>query len=150
MTDFALRPATKDDLALTYEITRDAMRPYVEATWGEWNEEDQLLKHQANFEPSTTRLVLIGGKEAGLLSTEHEPQFLWLVNLYLLATFRNQRLGSALLGIVVSEAEEVQKPVRLRVLRANMSAKRFYLRHGFAVVGEEPERYFMVRSRGEA
>jgi len=150
MTDFALRPATKDDLELTYEITRDAMRPYVEATWGEWNEEDQLLKHRANFEPSTTRLVLVGEKEVGLLSTEHEPQFLWLVKLYLLAAFRNQGLGSALLGIVVSEAEEVQKPVRLRVLRANMSAKRFYLRHGFAVVGEEPERYFMVRSRGEA
>jgi GNAT superfamily N-acetyltransferase len=150
MTDFALRPATKDDLELTYEITRDAMRPYVEATWGEWNEGDQLLKHQANFEPSTTRLVLVGGKESGLLSTEHEPQFLWLMKLYLLATFRNQGLGSALLGIVVSEAEEVQKPVRLRVLRANMSAKRFYLRHGFALVGEEPERYVMVRSRSEA
>ena len=150
MTDLALRPATKDDFELTYQITRDAMRPYVEATWGEWKEEDQLRQHQANFEPSTTRLVLVGGKEVGLLFTEHEPQFLWLVKLYLLATFRNQGLGSALLGIVISEAEEVQKPVRLRVLRANMSAKRFYLRHGFAVVGEEPERYFMVRSRGKA
>jgi ribosomal protein S18 acetylase RimI-like enzyme len=149
MTDFALRPATKGDLELTYEITRDAMRPYVVATWGEWNEEDQLLKHRANFEPSTIRLVLVGGKEAGLLSTEHEPQFLWLVKLYLLATFRNQGLGSALLGTVLSEAEELKKPVRLRVLRSNVSAIRFYLRHGFAFVGEEPDRYFMVRSRVE-
>jgi GNAT superfamily N-acetyltransferase len=150
MTDFAFRPATRDDLELTYEITRDAMRPYVEATWGEWNEEDQLQKHRASFEPSTIRLVLVGGREAGLLSTEQEPQHLWLVKLYLLATFRNQGLGSALLGKVIAEAEELQKPLRLRVLRANISAKRFYLRHGFAVVGEEPERYFMVRSRGEA
>jgi ribosomal protein S18 acetylase RimI-like enzyme len=150
MTDFALRPAAKDDLELTYEITRDAMRPYVEATWGEWNEEDQVQQHRASFEPSSTRLVVVGGQEAGLLTTEQEPQFLWLVKLYLLTTFRNQGLGSALLGKVVAEAEELQKPVRLRVLRANTSAKRFYLRHGFAVVGEERERYFMVRLRGEA
>jgi ribosomal protein S18 acetylase RimI-like enzyme len=32
----------------------------------------------------------------------------------------------------------------------NTGAQRFYLRHGFKVVGEEPERLFMVRPLGEA
>ena len=36
------RPATLEDLAFTYAITEDAMRGYVEETWGGWDEEEQL------------------------------------------------------------------------------------------------------------
>jgi ribosomal protein S18 acetylase RimI-like enzyme len=150
MTAFALRPALEHDLVLAYEITKDAMRAYVEETWSEWNENEQLQKHQANFDPATHRIVLFKGAEAGLLVTEEEPEFLWLVKLYLFRAFRNQGLGSALLAQVVTEANAIEKSVRLRVLRANTAAQRFYTRHGFKVVGEEPERLFMVRTRGDA
>ena len=37
-----MRPASQDDLALTYAITEDAMRDYIEETWGNWDEEEQL------------------------------------------------------------------------------------------------------------
>ena len=34
-------PATSDDLAITYALTEDAMRSYVEQTWGTyWEAED--------------------------------------------------------------------------------------------------------------
>ncbi|MFN7881843.1 MAG: GNAT family N-acetyltransferase [bacterium] len=150
MTGFSLRQAGKDDLALTYSITEDAMRPYVEATWGKWDEEDQLEKHRANYTPETCRIVVQDGRPVGLLAVEQEPEFLWLVKLYLLSAARNRGLGSSLLAQVVHEATAVAKPIRLRVLRANTAAQRFYLRHGFKVVGEEPERLFMVRPLGEA
>ena len=51
-----MRPATPEDLALAYTITEDAMRGYVEETWGNWDEEEQLQKHRANFTPEAYRI----------------------------------------------------------------------------------------------
>ena len=150
MTGFSLRQATKDDLTLTYSITEDAMRPYVEATWGKWDRDDQIEKHRASYTPETCRIVVQDGRPVGLLAVEQEPEYLWLVKLYLLSAARNRGLGSSLLAQAVLEANAAAKPVRLRVLRVNTAAQRFYVRHGFKVVGEEPERLFMVRPFGEA
>jgi len=135
---------------VTYEITREAMRQYVEATWGEWDEDDQRAKHRRNFEPTTHRLVIVGSVVAGLVAVELEPEHLWLVKLYLKAAYRGQGIGTAVLLQVLQESEELGKPTRLRVLQVNTRAKALYLRHGFQVVGEEPERFFMVRPLGGA
>lgn len=121
------------------------MASYVEATWGKWDEEEQRAKHRQNYEPATHRLVLVGADVAGLVAVEREPECLWLVKLYLRAAYRGQGLGSALLLQVLRESESLGKATRLRVLKVNTRAKALYLRHGFQVVGEEPERYFMVR-----
>jgi GNAT superfamily N-acetyltransferase len=146
LAPYALRPADAGDLDLTYEITRDAMREYVIQTWGEWNEHEQREKHFQNYTPATHRIVQCGQSEVGLLAVEEEPSYLWLVKLYLRQQVRGAGLGTALLQQVFREAAEVNKPVRLRVLKANHGAQRLYLRHGFKVVGEEPERVFMVRA----
>ena len=145
MSTYSLRPANSDDLDLTYEITRDAMREYVIQTWGAWNEDEQHEKHQQNYNPSTCRIVLRGGEEIGLVAVEDEPDHLWLVKLYLRKSFRRLGIGTSLLQQVIHEADLLHKPVRLRVLRVNKDAQRLYLRHGFAVVGEESDRLFMVR-----
>ena len=121
------------------------MREYVTQTWGVWEEVEQREKHRQNFTPSTHRIVLVGDSEAGLLAVEEESTHLWLVKLYLFRQFRGFGLGSKLLQQVIQEADTLRKPVGLRVLRVNESAKRLYVRHGFKVVGEEPERLFMVR-----
>ena len=150
MPPHSLRPATTGDLELCYEITKDAMRDHVVQTWGDWNEDEQRAKHRQNYTPATHRIVLCGEAPAGLLAVEDEPQHVWLVKLYLLQPFRGQGLGTRLLRQVIQEADDLRKPVRLRVLRVNHGAWRLYERHGFSVVGEEPERLFMVRDAGGA
>jgi hypothetical protein len=42
---FALRPMTTADAERAYAITREAMREYVEQTWGPWIEADQRERH---------------------------------------------------------------------------------------------------------
>lgn len=163
-----LRPATPADLDLTFAITEDAMRGYVEATWGRWDAAEQRAKHEANFTPQTHRIIEVsaglhgdaaqaeappdgdaGGADrvpAGFVAVEDLPEHLWLVKLYLLAPFRGQGLGSAVLRGVMANAAALGKPVYLRVLRVNTGAQALYRRHGFAVVGEAPERLFMQRA----
>jgi hypothetical protein len=56
MPQFELRACSADDLAVTYGITRNAMRAYVQQTWGSWDEAEQSLKHRQNYTPETYQL----------------------------------------------------------------------------------------------
>jgi ribosomal protein S18 acetylase RimI-like enzyme len=163
---FDLRPATAADLDLTFAITEDAMRGYVEATWGRWDAAEQRATHEANFTPATHRIIEVstgsladavlaravaddraradaGWVPAGFVAVEDLPEHLWLVKLDLLAPFRGRGLGSAVLRRVMADAAALGKPLYLRVLRVNTGAQALYRRHGFEVVGETPERLFM-------
>lgn len=140
-----LRQATPDDAALVYAITRDAMRGYVEQAWGCWNDDEQRRRHRESYTPGTHRLVEVRGAVAGLVATENLPDHLLLARLYLLTAYRGQGIGSALIARVVREAQELGKPVRLRVLRVNTRARALYARHGFSVVEETRDRFCMER-----
>jgi ribosomal protein S18 acetylase RimI-like enzyme len=122
------------------------MRDYVIQTWGNWDELQEWHKHRHNYTPSTHRIVLCGKQEAGIVSAEVEPAHLWLVKLYLRPQFQGLGIGTKVLQQVIHEAAELNRPIRLRVLRVNQGALRLYHRHGFTVVGEEAERLLMVRS----
>ena len=151
-----LRPVTPQDLALTYAITRDAMRGYVEQTWGAWDEGDQRRKHRDSFTPQTHRIIEMESvpgpsQAAGLVAAEpwpDDPRCVWLVKLYLRAGFRGRGFGSQVLGDLVQQAAAARRPLRLRVLRVNTRAQALYLRHGFSVFEETAERLFMERKPG--
>jgi GNAT superfamily N-acetyltransferase len=143
-----VRAATADDQALCCAITEDAMRGYVEQTWGRWDPEEQRRKHADDFTPATHRIVLVDEEAAGLVALEDLPDHLWLVKLYLRAPYRGRGIGSQLLRDVLGAARALGKPVRLRVLRVNTGARRLYERHGFRVVDESVERFFMQSGDG--
>ena len=144
MPHLRMRPATQDDLALTYAIAEDAMRGYVEETWGNWDEEEQLQKHRTNFTPETYRIILDKDEVVGLVAVEEFPSHIWLVKLYLLAKHRGQGIGSQVLQGVQESATAQGKPVTLRVLRVNRRAQALYAKHGFKVTEESAERLHMA------
>ena len=144
MPHLRMRPATQDDLALTYAIAEDAMRGYVEETWGNWDEEEQLQKHRTNFTPETYRIILEIDEVVGLVAVEEFPSHIWLVKLYLLAKYRGQGIGSQVLRGIQKDATAQGKPVTLRVLRVNKRAQALYAKHGFKVTEESAERLHMA------
>ena len=144
MTLLRMRPATPEDLAFTYTITEDAMRGYVEETWGNRDEEAQLQKHRANFTPETYRMLLVEDEAAGLVAVEEFPSHVWLVKLYILKKYRSQGIGSEVLQNVQRNAASLGKPVILRVLRVNKRAQALYARHGFQVTEENAESQHMA------
>jgi ribosomal protein S18 acetylase RimI-like enzyme len=145
MRALRLRAATEDDLAFSYTVTEDAMRDYVETTWGVWNSEQQREHHRLSFRPATHQVICLGDEPVGILAIENHATYVQLDKLYLLRDARNQGLGSRLISDVIKQAGAVRKPIRLRVLRVNTSAQRFYARHGFAVTSLSNERCFMER-----
>lgn len=144
MPRYSLRAARDTDFEFSFLVTQDAMKEYVEATWGEWNAGAQREAHAKSFDVETYQVVCVAGQEAGILAVEDHPAHVQLEILYLLAGFRNSGVGAALLQDVLARARGAGKPVRLRVLRVNTSAQRFYARHGFVTTSATRERCFMA------
>jgi GNAT superfamily N-acetyltransferase len=142
-SNLSLQPAIPQDSRFVFEVMELTMRPYVEATWGPWDAEFQWKGHLATFAAETHRIILVDGSPAGVLLVADADLHLQLEKLFLLPQFHNQGLGSRVLQSVVVDAAAAAKPIRLRVLRVNVAAQRFYLRHGFSVTETTEERLFM-------
>jgi ribosomal protein S18 acetylase RimI-like enzyme len=139
-----LRPATEDDAELAYQVTERAMRDYVIATFGSWQEAEVRKNTSAAASAGRSQVVELDSVPVGILTVEHLPTHIQLHQLFILPEYQRQGIGTHLLQGVLSEAATAGLRVRLRVLRCN-PAKSLYERHGFAVISESPERFFMER-----
>jgi ribosomal protein S18 acetylase RimI-like enzyme len=139
----ALRPASVTDLAFIYEVTEASMRGYVEQTWGQWHRALQLEHVEKSFDPATHRVLLVDDEPADLVAVSVHESHMELEKLYLSLRFQNRGIGSHVVKQLLVTAASTGKPVRLRVLKVNESAQRFYRRHSFVVTSVSLERVFM-------
>lgn len=142
---YTLTPISGADSELAYTLTREAMREYVERTWGPWDEADQRERHARSFRPGAQDFIVVNGRAQGLRALEWRQTHIYLARLYLLIEAQGQGLGSAVLRDVLAQARAVGRSVELQVLKVNAGAQRFYARHGFERVGER-EMYWMLRA----
>lgn len=139
-----LRPAVPGDLEAVFEVTKAAMGPYVEATWGTWDDVVQCDRVAKTFNVCTHQIIYIGADLAGVLAVNLHSDHLQLLKVFLLPVFQRKGFGAALVKQVIARADREGLPVRLRVLRVN-PAKSLYDRLGFKVTNEDQERFFMER-----
>lgn len=130
---FALRAVTEEDYAWLWALKRQTMQPYVEETWGGWDEAAQEGFFREHFVPANMRVITVGGRDAGLLHIEREATVMFLANIQILPEFQNRGLGTAVVRIVLDDARARGMPVRLQVLKTNPAARRLYERLGFQV-----------------
>lgn len=135
---FTLRPATPADYAWLWTLKRDTMRPYVELTWGSWDDGAQERFFRRSFDAQLIQIVVAGGRDAGLLHVEREPGELFLANIQIHPDHQNRGLGTAVVRTVLTSAAALRLPVRLQVLRVNTRAHQLYLRLGFVAAGDTP------------
>jgi len=119
------------------------MRPYVELTWGVWDDEAQEEFFRRNFSSETVQIIEVEGKDAGLLNVEREPAELFLANLQIHPSQQNRGIGTAVIEDVVASARSLGLSVRLQVLRTNHNALRLYRRLGFVGFKETPTHTIM-------
>jgi GNAT superfamily N-acetyltransferase len=144
--DLSLRPATLSDLDVCCAIAEQAMRDSVERTWGSWNSAEQDQRVRDYFDTQTHQMVMLADQIIGLLVIEIEATHLLLAKLYLLASYQNQGIGTQLIHHALALARQQEKPLRLRVLKANQRAKVLYEREGFAVY-DQSETHWMMQSQ---
>ena len=143
--EVSLRPATAADAEFACDTTRETMREYTLATWGEWKEDDVRRRVTENIAAGQTRIIELDGAPIGIQTVTRELDCIRLVQLFIRPKHQNCGIGSTLIRQLLDQARAEGLPLRLRVLRVN-PAFALYQRLGFKVVNEAPERFFMEHS----
>lgn len=139
--DISIRRAQSSDSEFAYEALL-TMRPYVESTWGGWLEVAGRSRTASDAQAGRSQIVQLSSVPVALLCVDKFETHLQLDQLYIVPQYQRRGIGAYVLGLVLADARNSKLPVRLRVLRVN-PARHFYQRHGFKVVSETPERFFM-------
>lgn len=140
-----LRPATEADVARLYRIHREALGPYVRATWG-WDEEFQSSHFREHFDPAKREVIECEGELVGSIDVEELPDRLVLGTIEIEPRHQRQGIGTRLITQLFDRALSLGLPVHLRVLKCN-PARQLYERLGFAVTGEAGAHVLMRTTR---
>ena len=138
---YTLRQATEADYAFLYDLFRATMKVYVAQTWG-WNETVQPDMFKNRFDPEHSQIVVVDGRDVGVLSMERRSDTLFLGNIQILPEEQEHGLGTAIIKTIVEQAHGEGIPVNLQVLKVN-PARHLYERLGFVVTGETTTHYLM-------
>ncbi len=138
----ALRQATDQDRGFCWQLHRQTMQDYVDATWG-WNEADQAQRFEASFDPSSALIIESDDQPIGRLVVDQSGAAVKILSIEISPAEQNKGHGSAIISWVIGHA--ACNPVGLQVLKIN-PAKALYQRLGFVVVGETSTHWQMVRA----
>jgi ribosomal protein S18 acetylase RimI-like enzyme len=120
------------------------MRDYVHKTWG-WDDKWQRERFDKNFDPAHLQVVEYEVRPIGYTSVRRPGHEIFLAAIEIAPEFQNKGVGTYLIGKLLDDADELNLPVRLLVLKVN-PARSLYERLGFDCTGETPTHYVMNRS----
>jgi ribosomal protein S18 acetylase RimI-like enzyme len=103
----------------------------------------QSKSYAAAFPSALHQLVLLSHEPIGRIMTNDTDNKLHLVDISLLARYRNLGVGKHLIKELLNEASRNGKPVVLQVQKTNR-ARSLYERLGFRISGEQGLYYEMV------
>ena len=142
-----LRPVTPGDLPVLYAIHREALGPYVDATWG-WDESFQAREFERRSADPDRRVIEVDGEIAGFLSVAEDRGRIVVRTIELASRFQRRGIGTVLIEDILARARESGLPVDLRVLKCN-PARRLYERLGFQPAGESETHVYLCVPAGD-
>lgn len=139
--EFSFRPSRASDAAWIAELRAVVMRPDLERL-GRYDPVRVRERFLNGFQPEHTLVVMVSGRDAGVIAVRPEPGSQWIEHFYLAPEHQGHGLGGAVLSEVMAGAKD-HRPFRLNVLQGS-AARRLYERHGFVLETEDPVDVFMV------
>ena len=144
-SDLRFRPAKYEDWKLTFEFKKDGLKSYVEKIWG-WDEKKQKKFHKENFDPKKTEIIQSENNEIGYWTIRTSDSEIYLENLIIGKDFQNSGFGTKTMDLIIKKSKKEKKPIRLRVLKENKRAKKFYENLGFEKILESENHYEMKKT----
>src|SRR5579862_7652040 len=94
---YTVRQATKADVAFLARLHQATMQPYLEQAFG-WDQATQLAMFEEQFDPSNLQIILLEGREVGVLRMEWREGMVALSNLQILPEEQGRGLGTLILS----------------------------------------------------
>lgn len=139
----ALRLATKDDMEFAFEVKRASLGPHITVRWG-WDNELQRQFHEQRWRGRTWFIVVVEGRDAGTVAIDETSTHIQFGEFYLLPLYQRKGIGTTILRLVITKADNHAKPVKLECLKWNPVAS-LYSREGFKIQSDNDTHYFFVR-----
>ncbi|OGR62064.1 MAG: hypothetical protein A2X30_01390 [Elusimicrobia bacterium GWB2_63_16] len=143
MKTVVLRKSCEADLSLTFEIKKAALKDYIVATFGPWNEAWQLDEHRKDFSSGQFDVIVADGIDVGYVWIKRTDSSLYLVDVCVLPKHQGSGIGTGIIEKLLSEARTQHLPVELGVFKSNHSALKLYRRLGFKQISETPTHILM-------
>lgn len=137
-----LRDAVEDDYDFLYDLHLQALKAYIEQTWG-WDEAWQKAHFHEHFNLVGKRIIQYKGVNIGCLAVHDEGEYLFLAYIALMPSYQGKGIGSQLIRKILETGSSLNKVVTLKVLKTN-PARVLYERLGFIVTDETNTHYLMV------
>jgi GNAT superfamily N-acetyltransferase len=133
-------PPSEADFEPLLALRIDVMREHLERVF-RYKPSRARRIFRAHFDEPGMRLIIMESKDAGdrrigCVGFRSEPDCRKIDSFYLERRFHSSGVGTAILKVLLTEADAQGLPVRLEVLTGS-KADRFYLRHGFVKLRED-------------
>lgn len=142
MDEIELRTATQANAEFIFYVTKTTLREYVTQLWG-WDEQWQRAHFQERFDPNQDEVIVLAGRDIGVISVEQKEDELFLSKIYILPDYQGRGIGTYLIQSVLNRATDSGLPVALQVLTVN-PVKRLYEHLGFVEV-EKTSTHILMR-----
>lgn len=128
-------PATDADFEPLLALRIEVMREHLERVF-RYDPERARRVFREHFHEPGLRLILADGATVGCVGFRIGSAEIKLDSFYLARRYHDTGLGTAILKVLLAEADALGLPIRLEVLNGS-KADRFYLRHGFVKLSED-------------
>lgn len=139
--EIELRPAVFADRDFLWEVHCKTMKPYVSELFG-WNEDFQKRYFFEHYNPDKTSVVIVDGKEVGMVRLDESQLGTMLTNLEILTEYQGKGVGRKIIQDLIVKADAKGLPMTLKVLRNN-PAKTLYELMGFKTISETETHFWM-------
>ena len=133
--DWRFASPSEADFEPLLAIRIDVMREHLERVF-RYEPSRARSIFRAHFDEPGLRLIMVDGRRAGCVGFRTGTDCLKIDSFYLERRYHDCGLGTAILKVLLAEADKSRLPVRLEVLSGSR-ADRLYLRHGFVKVRED-------------
>lgn len=156
MSDYTItfRPYAATDLPFIQTVYASSRE--MEMAVVPWTEEEktrflemqcqaQLHHYEAHYQGAEHLIILKDEQPIGRLYIHRTSKEMRLMDITLLPVYRRQGIGSQIIGDLLHESEQTNRPVTLHVEIINPDAYRLYERLGFTAVNQQGIHIFMER-----
>ena len=143
-TEYELRHFDGSEVEWLRELNDESYRDVIVRQFGTWDadfQRDWFEKKWRKERPA--KIVAVGSKRIGVVVLERRESHDWLDEILIAADYRGRGIGASLMRRFIADAGTRNRRLRLRVLRENHSAKRFYERLGFVTLETLDHHYLM-------
>ena len=142
--EYTLRPYTEEDYEFVYDTKKVAYQKYVEANWGEWNDEKQrdIFINFIDTYGKDIKILMEADKRIGFYHGEElENNGYEIGNICIIPECQGRGIGTKILKDVLDEHNH--QDFYLRYFKQNPVVK-LYERLGFVMCEEMPYHFKMV------